>query len=1015
MISTLRNRILVLSITILATGTACSNDKVVNDVKSTADMLSDRPIVPTAELFVVTLNSPALLTVSKKTANGWETPPAAKQQLLEEQAEFLRKLAALSSEAKVVYQYRLTVNGIAIFAPASLIASIRGLPGVAKVDSARPLARPQVEEVKGSATVADVDSVNFIGADMAHARGYRGQGMRVGILDTGIDYTHRMLGGSGVQADYAAVNPALPNPAFPNKKVVGGIDLVGTDFDASSPLPAANLPHPDSNPLDEAGHGTHVAGTVAGLGDGKFTYSGVAPEAQLYAVKVFGKDGSTNDAVVIAGFEYAADPNGDLNPDDQLDVINLSLGGGFGQPQILYNVAVRNLANAGTVVVASAGNSGAVDYIVGAPSTADEALSVAASVDGSTHNWRFKAVRFTAPSNPHWLAKATEGPISKAIADSGNVEGELVDIGMADEDLSDEVKAQLAGNVALIQRGKVAFFDKLKRAADAGAIGAVVYNNDAGKPIPMGGEGKVEIPAIMITQALGTQLKTDMAAGPVRIQFSTGELIEEPELIDSITEFSSKGPRSEDNLLKPEIAAPGARVISAAMGKGAGSVEMDGTSMAAPHMAGVMALIKQKYPTLSSDELKALAMNTAKPLQTAAGIPIPITMQGAGRVQVAEAVATPVVVQPPALSLGRVQLGTTRQEMRKLKLRNLGSRDLHLSVTAISTPGLNLSTPAAVTVPASGEVEVDVEIGFDMANASAYVSELNGRLIFQAGSQVVAQVPALAIRTQASEIKVSGTSEALQLTNSSPVQGLALPFNLIGEDTRKDAPNANELWKGRGCDMQSAGYRIITKMTPFGPAEMIQFAFKIFTPVTTWHLCEMSVLIDADGDGIADQEVASMTGVSGSATVLMDAAAARTIRLGFEKEVSDGKKASTPNYQPALLGMGPIIAFPQSTVAVLEVELSKLAKSSDGRLHVKLATQGGGDVVESDDYLGNGLGDWISIAGTADTQAFKDMDEVIGVTMAGASTALAKGSGSGQLVLYFPINELSAGQAVVVH
>ncbi len=578
-----------------------------------ADIFSNRPVGAVPDLFVVTLDAPPLLVAGTKGSSGWQIPADAKKALLDEQSLFEQKVKDVSPQAQIIYRYRMALNGFAIYAPIEDVPAIQNLPGVKKVSPIRQMARAEVlNEQKVEGKTSGVDSVNFIGAKEAWAKGFRGQGMRVGILDTGIDYTHAMLGGSGNKADYAAINPALPSALFPNAKVAGGIDLVGTEFNAASPFNPARLPHPDANPLDEAGHGTHVAGTVAGKGDGVNSYDGVAPDAQVYAVKVFGKDGSTMDAVVIAGFEFAADPNGDLNPDDQLDVINLSLGGGFGQPQILYTEAVRNLSRAGTVVVASAGNSGPIDYIVGAPGTSDEAISVAASIDGSEHNWKFAAVRFISSSNPNWMAKAIEGPLSKPIKDSGQIEGELVDIGLAAEDLPEDVKTKLAGKVALISRGKVPFSEKLKRAIEAGAIGAVVYNNEPGKPIPMGGEGKVDMPAIMVSQALGQKLVSEMALGAVRIQFQTGEQIQEPELIDTITDFSSKGPRSEDNLLKPEIAAPGSRVISAAMGEGAGTIQLDGTSMAAPHMAGVMALLKQARPNLTSAQLKSLAMNTSK-------------------------------------------------------------------------------------------------------------------------------------------------------------------------------------------------------------------------------------------------------------------------------------------------------------------------------------------------------------------------------------------------------------------
>lgn len=219
MISVLRNLGLGVSIALLAMATAaCSNNKPLNKAQSTADMLSDRPIVPGAELFVVTLSEPALLTVSKKTATGWDVPADAKKKLLAEQSKFLTKLGELKTFARVVYQYRLTLNGVAIYAPASMIATISGLPGVAKVQNARGFSRPQADQVETASKLSGVNSVNFIGADAAHTAGVRGQGMRVGILDTGIDYTHKMLGGSGVEEDFAAVDPTRANPHSPMQK-----------------------------------------------------------------------------------------------------------------------------------------------------------------------------------------------------------------------------------------------------------------------------------------------------------------------------------------------------------------------------------------------------------------------------------------------------------------------------------------------------------------------------------------------------------------------------------------------------------------------------------------------------------------------------------------------------------------------------------------------------------------------------------------------------------------------------
>ena len=142
----------------------------------------------------------------------------------------------------------------------------------------------------------------------------------------------------------------------------------------------------------------------------------MAPDAHLFALKVFGDlDGSTSDTVVIAALEYAADPNGDLDPADQLDVVNLSLGGDYGKPHDLYGQAVGNLVRGGTLVVAAAGNSSVDnsdlnDNIVSSPSTASYALSVAAGIDDLEHNWKFPASEFSSSSLPSLLVKIVQGP-----------------------------------------------------------------------------------------------------------------------------------------------------------------------------------------------------------------------------------------------------------------------------------------------------------------------------------------------------------------------------------------------------------------------------------------------------------------------------------------------------------------------------------------------------------------------------------------------------------------------------
>ena len=219
--------------------------------------------------------------------------------------------------------------------------------------------------------------------------------------------------------------------------------------------------------------------------------------------------------------------------------------------------------------------------IVGAPSTADAAISIAASIDYMEQNWKFPAVQFSSVANPKLLVKAVEGGITKPIKEAGNVRGKLVYIGDATSDLSQTQLDELKGHVALIDRGTNPFVEKMSRAK--GAIGVVMVNNVAGNPIVMGGSGGTfDFPSIMITKALGDAIKEDLKNSDVTIHFQTGEFIETPEVIDTLTDFSSQGPRSLDSAIKPEISAPGLKIISASMGGGDAAVQLGGTSMSAP-------------------------------------------------------------------------------------------------------------------------------------------------------------------------------------------------------------------------------------------------------------------------------------------------------------------------------------------------------------------------------------------------------------------------------------------------
>jgi subtilisin family serine protease len=294
-------------------------------------------------------------------------------------------VAAPLADATVIYRTQRVHNGVALLVDADRLEEIRQLPGVVAV---HPLPTFSIERTR---------TTPFLGTptlwEDLYAAGLDGAEISVGIIDTGIDYLHTDFGGPGSGYELNDTNVITDIPYFPSAKVVGGYDFAGDRYDGRAT--GNPIPEPDPDPMDCWGHGTHVAGIAAGYGvlhdrttyrgpyDSSLDFSrfaigpGIAPHAQLYALKVFGCSGVSQ--LVTAAIEWAVDPNGDGDFSDRLDVLNLSVGSSFGASSDPTSVAVDNAVAAGIVVVASAGNSGDIYYIVASPSVAGGAISVGAS------------------------------------------------------------------------------------------------------------------------------------------------------------------------------------------------------------------------------------------------------------------------------------------------------------------------------------------------------------------------------------------------------------------------------------------------------------------------------------------------------------------------------------------------------------------------------------------------------------------------------------------------------------
>jgi subtilisin family serine protease len=612
-------------------------------------------------------DAPALLAWSgaRKTRS-----PAAAAQTAQAQARAIdsaqRRLLPQISQAggQVIFRVQRTLNGIAARLPAE---RLRELGRLADVKAIRPLIAKSID---------NATSVPLIGAPQLWSASVaaRGEGVKVGIIDTGIDYLHADFGGSARDADYRRNNTTVisDNVGFPSAKIAGGYDFAGDAYDPSRF--DTFFPNPDPDPMDCGGHGTHVAGTLGGYGVGAAGTSyagpwntsvptatmrigpGVAPKAELYALRVFGCTGTT--FLISQALEWATDPNDDFDFSDHLDIVNISISAPFGGTDNDPDAdAINSAALAGVLVVAAAGNSSDTFYSIGSPSTADWAVSVASSLDSTAITGAF---RVQAPAAIARLYAAAEAEFGPNLARTGALTGTLRYPSGAGQSsgcsaFSAANAGAIRGRIALLDRGTCSFKSKILQAQTAGARGVLIVNNAAGDPPSMADDptiaAPVTIPSMITSQATGALLKSHLNdPGGISVVLTAAyrnalKNVDQA-LVDSLSAFSARGPRRGDSALKPDITAPGETIFSADAGTGNSGTTYSGTSMAAPQVAGGLALLRQLHPDWSVEELKALIMNTAG-VQTRAGgrtgAPYSPSRQGAGRVTLPAAAAARAV------------------------------------------------------------------------------------------------------------------------------------------------------------------------------------------------------------------------------------------------------------------------------------------------------------------------------------------------------------------------------------
>ncbi|WP_257009416.1 cell wall-binding repeat-containing protein [Bacillus sp. 7884-1] len=642
---------------------------------------------------------PAITYATKQGKKYNELSASVKEKLqndiLKEQNAVKSKIAAKAVKMQYKQNFTTAVNGFSGIVEYGQVAALRSVEGVTKVTIANEYQRPETTpEMKYS---KDIIQAQATWDDY----GVKGEGMVVAVVDTGIDPSHKDM--VLTDASKADLTKAEVEAAVKDKEVLGQF--------FTEKVPYGYNYYDENNEILDIGpdasmHGMHVAGTVGANGnEAEGGIKGVAPEAQLLAMKVFGNDPempSTWSDIIIKAIDDAIQLDA--------DVVNMSLGstGAFVLPDDPEQMAVQRGIDNGVLMSISAGNSNHFGDgyfnplaanpdkgVVGSPGLSTNSLQVA-SLENSFIDLFAATYSFgeTAGKAPFLSASAVEPAQGQSY--------EILDAGIG---LPEQFAGKdFTGKYALIQRGTLGFVVKALNAQAAGAAGVIIYNHSDGY-VSMATSPDIKIPQLFMLKTDGDLLKAQLAAGtPVTVQFQGDQVTAANPTANQMSSFTSWG--VTPNLdFKPEITAPGGNILSTLNNDQYGT--MSGTSMAAPHVSGGSALVLERvekdFPNLTGaakvNMAKNILMNTSKVVEdkgtyNAAYMHNPYSprRQGAGLMQLHSALSTPVVVTNTATNEAKVALKEIKGNKATfaLKAENFSDKAVTYNVSGNVLTDLNI-------------------------------------------------------------------------------------------------------------------------------------------------------------------------------------------------------------------------------------------------------------------------------------------------------------------------------------